>query len=81
MSTATNDMKKEIQRDVDRLRTLRDELRVKLHLASMDAKTEWTKLEPKIAEAEHAAEKASKESYDIVANAVKKLNKLLAGIA
>jgi predicted nuclease with TOPRIM domain len=34
------------------LRGLRDEIRVQLHLAGMDLKKEWEKLEPRLSEAE-----------------------------
>jgi hypothetical protein len=34
------------------LRGLRDEIRVQLHLAGMDLKKEWQKLEPRLEEAE-----------------------------
>lgn len=33
---------------VSALRSMRDELRLKMHLAAMDLKTEWEKLEPQI---------------------------------
>ena len=41
------------------LRSLRDEIRVRAHLATMDLKDEWTKLEPKLNEAENYAEVVS----------------------
>ena len=34
------------------LRGLRDEIRVQMHLAGMDLKKEWEKLEPRVSEAE-----------------------------
>jgi hypothetical protein len=46
----TNDVKAEVKKGLDRLTTLRDEAKVHLHLASLDAKQEWEKLEPRIDE-------------------------------
>lgn len=40
-------LREELDRDVAELRALRDEIRVKLHLASMDARSAWKELEPK----------------------------------
>ena len=51
------------------LRTLRDEIRVKLHLAEMDAKTAWKDLEPKIA----AFERDAADLKDAAASAVDEL--------
>jgi predicted nuclease with TOPRIM domain len=41
------------------LRQLRDEIKVHAHLATMDLKDEWVKLEPKLAEAEKYADAVS----------------------
>ncbi len=41
------------------LRELRDEIKVYAHLATMDLKDEWAKLEPKLAEAEKYADAVS----------------------
>jgi len=40
--------KSEIERDVQELVHVRDEIRMKLHLAGMDAKSAWQKLEKKL---------------------------------
>ncbi len=50
------------------LLALRDELRLKIHLAGMDAKTEWEKLEP---EAERVWNKTAEEAV-LAANDLKK---------
>ena len=44
--------KQDFEKAVAQLRTLRDEIKVQLHLASMDAKDAWQKLEPGLAELE-----------------------------
>ncbi|MEZ4381160.1 MAG: hypothetical protein R3A79_07415 [Nannocystaceae bacterium] len=47
------------------LRTMRDELKVKLHLAGMDAKEAWKELEPRL----EAVEKQASEITEATANA------------
>jgi|CXWL01.1.fsa_nt_gi predicted nucleic acid-binding Zn-ribbon protein len=48
--------KSQLQQDLndarEDLRGMRDEIRVQLHLASMELKTEWERLQPKMQEAE-----------------------------
>jgi hypothetical protein len=80
MSQTTNrtatELKEEIQKGLDHLRTLRDEVRVRLHLAGMEAKGEWNRLEPHLFEVEQKAHEASDVSRRAVAEAVEKLKKL-----
>jgi|WetSurMetagenome_2_1015567.scaffolds.fasta_scaffold1025972_2 hypothetical protein len=45
MSDATNELKAALRKDLDALRSLRDELRVQATLAKAEAHTEWTRLE------------------------------------
>lgn len=52
-TTTHDDWKKE---SLAALKALRDEIRLDLHLAGMDAKDEWKRLEPKLHEAERLAE-------------------------
>lgn len=40
---------------LDNLRRMADEIRVRIHLAGMEAKDAWGKLEPKLHEYEHKA--------------------------
>ena len=42
----------------DELRALRDEIRLELHLAGMEAKEAWKKLEPRIRDAEEKVERS-----------------------
>jgi hypothetical protein len=76
MSQTTTDLKDDLKKGLDHLRTLRDEVRVKLHLAGMDAKAEWNKLEPHLFEVEQAAKEVSESSHRAVTEAVAKLKKL-----
>lgn len=56
------ELKRESQRVMSELQTLRDELRLKMHLASAEGKEAWNKLEPQLEQFEervgHAADDA-----------------------
>ena len=80
MSETTRELKKELEKSLGLLRTLRDEVRVKLHLASMDIKDQWKKIEPHLQDAEKAAEQASDASRAALTEAVKKLEKFRASL-
>jgi hypothetical protein len=55
---------------VKTLKTLRDELRLKMHLAGMELKTEWDKLEPQL---DHAVSEAAVVSAEVLADLQKRL--------
>jgi hypothetical protein len=76
MSDAKAELKKELEKGLTRLQSLRDEVRVRLHLAGMDLKDQWNKLEPHLEEVEKKAEEASDEARALLSDAVKKLEKL-----
>jgi hypothetical protein len=59
-----------------RLQALRDQLRVRLHLATTSLKDQWKKLEPRLGDVEKIAGQLSTASRAKVAEAVKKLIKL-----
>ena len=61
MSQATDDLKTEFKKSLTLLKTLRDEVRLKIHLAGLDDKDRWSKLEPKL---ETAVGKAAGEVTD-----------------
>ncbi len=48
-----------IQDVLAELQTLRDEIRVRVHLAGMDAKDSWSELEPRLSALEAQAKEAS----------------------
>jgi len=50
MEKTTPDRGAELDHHLSLLRTLRDEIRLDLHLAGMDARDEWAKLEPRVSE-------------------------------
>ena len=70
MNQTTKDLKAELEKSAAILRTLRDEVRVQLHLGGMTAKDEWRKLEPRL---EAALERASKDVSDATRDAVVEL--------
>ena len=72
----TTPIQAELRDTLDQLRRLRDELRVQAHLGGMEAKKAWDELEPKLAEADRLAEKASEESLKAAVDALRKLKEL-----
>jgi hypothetical protein len=68
-----DEWKEELQKSVQRLQELRDEVRVRLHLAKMEAKEEWGRLEDQLYGAERAASQASQSSRELVAKALHRL--------
>ena len=67
------DLKSEMKKGLDLLKTLRDEVKVKLHLAGMDAKDQWAKLEPELAKVERAADQATESSKKLLDETLKRL--------
>jgi len=59
---ANNELKTQVQDSVQRIRQLRDEIRIDLHLASLDAKDRWRTLEPKLEDAERFGREISEAS-------------------
>ena len=70
MSDARSEFKAELEKSTATLRTLRDELRVQIHLGKLEAKDEWRKLEPRL---ESALERAEKDVSEASRVAVKEL--------
>lgn len=73
MSQTTTELKQEVQKTIALLTTLRDEVRVNLHLAGLDARDEWNKLEPHIIELEKAAEHATEATRTALADLVRRV--------
>ncbi|MCC6551473.1 MAG: hypothetical protein IT372_00440 [Polyangiaceae bacterium] len=76
MSHTTDDMKADLQKSLEALQTIRDEIRVRIHLAGMDAKDAWAKLEPRLYEAERLAAEVSETSRAALAEVLKKAREL-----
>ena len=71
--TAT-ELKTELTRTMSLLRTLRDEIRVEVHLATMDTKRAWEALEPRFAEAERHMQRANEASKKVVEQVAEAFN-------
>jgi hypothetical protein len=78
MNEPKSDVKTDMNKTLSHLQTLRDEVRVRLHLAGMDAKDEWGKLDPLIAQVEGAAHEASEATQRAALDLVERLEKLRA---
>lgn len=68
----TADVKNELNKGIEKLATLRDEAKLHIHLAALDAKQEWDeKLDPKITELQGSAEKLGESGKEKVQELVK----------
>jgi len=80
MNQTTTDLRAEITKLRQSLETLRDEVRVRIHLGAMDAKDAWKKIEPQIAAAEDAAEHASESSREALKKALQAVTQFRASL-
>jgi len=74
--TIMSEWKAKTQREIDELRRLRDELKVRIHLAKADAKDRWEELEHRFRRLEskgHQIAQASEEPLRDVRDAAKRL--------
>jgi hypothetical protein len=72
----------ETNTNLDRLRSLRDELRVKAHLAKMEVKDRWKELEPKVTALVDEADKGTIDlTREVVDDAIHALEKLRAAMS
>jgi predicted nucleic acid-binding Zn-ribbon protein len=75
-----NELKNELKKTLSHLQALRDEVRVRLHLANMELKDQWNKLEPHLADVEKKAADATEASRTLLHEAVKSLEKFRASL-
>ena len=81
MTETTKQTPTEMKKSLDRLRALRDEVRVKMHLAKMEAKDRWRDLEPTVtALVDEAGKGATDLTRGVVSDAINALEKLRASI-
>ena len=57
MNASTEAIRSDINKTVADLKTLRDEVRVKIHLAGMDARQTWQDLQPRLRDLDHEIER------------------------
>jgi hypothetical protein len=70
---ATTDLQKQVDKNLQKLRTVRDEVRLHAHLFNMELKEAWEKLEPKLTQAELKAKKATEASAVALGGAIEAL--------
>lgn len=74
----TNQLKNEVDANLQKLETLRDEVKLKLHLATLDAKQEWDdKLAPAVLEVEQAARTITESTRSTLSELVAKVEDFL----
>ena len=73
MATMREKTKEEIDELVTNLQKIRDEIRLQLHLASMDAKKGFDQLEPELRRLEERTTHATEESANEIKEALRKL--------
>jgi hypothetical protein len=78
MGTMPKEARDAIHESLADLERLADEIRVRMHLASMDAKDAWAKLEPRLEEARQHARQAGEASQRAIRDVVKALRELRA---
>lgn len=68
-----NDMKSTFETGLNELRTLRDEIRVRLHLAGQEARDQWEKhLEPHIGRLEQQLKESRDDTRDAMKEALER---------
>jgi hypothetical protein len=75
MNTTTP--KSELENPLEILRTLRDEIRVRIHLAGMEARAQWDKLDQDADKLAQRAERASTQALDDLIGKLKQLRNAL----
>ena len=73
METTQQPIKAQLQQVLTELKKLGGEVRVQIHLGNMDLKKAWDEIEPKLADADQLAEKASEDAYDTVRDMLRKV--------
>jgi hypothetical protein len=74
----TTQIKAELDRNLKKLSGLREEVKLKLHLASLDAKQEWDeKLSPKVIEMEGMAKNITEQSKISMNDLITKVEQFL----
>jgi hypothetical protein len=68
--------KQDLDKIVGQLRTIRDEIRVRLHLASTEAKAAWNNLEPTLGEIEQKMGQVTEETKAKAQELLKRFSEL-----
>jgi len=70
MTENARDKSEELKKDLEALQTLRDEMRVRVHLAGMEVKRRWSELQPRIDDLLDSAKRLGEASMDAVKEAL-----------
>lgn len=74
MADSREDLRRQLDEALETAKRLRDEIRVNLHLAGMDARDKWNELEPKVMqEAERIAREATDNARSTLDGIVQRL--------
>lgn len=74
----TNTIKAEVEKNITKLAGLRDDVKVRLHLATLDAKQEWDdKIAPYVLDAETAAKNVTGDAKAKLDEAISKVERFL----
>jgi CBS domain-containing protein len=71
------ELKDQMKKQIDELKTIRDEIRLDLHLASMNMKDEWRELERKLPDAVDESGRSAGEVLQRLGNEVRKFRERL----
>ncbi|MCA9689580.1 MAG: hypothetical protein KC636_08210 [Myxococcales bacterium] len=63
MSGLKDDLRARFNSSVEELKTMRDEIKLKIHLGSMDAKKRWEQVEPQLGKIEQEIEAVGQGAY------------------
>lgn len=75
------DIAQQVEQKLGHLRTLRDDIRVRLHLGRMELADRFRELEPRLQEVERAAQHATQETLQSLRNLGERLEKLSAELS
>ena len=79
-NTNRNDVRRRVSDSIDELRRVRDQMRLEIHLARMEAKERWKTLEPRLHRAERFAKDVSQVSRRAMGEISSKLRDLRASL-
>ena len=76
MTKTNHRLEDEMKQGLALMQTMRDEVRLQIHLAGMEAKEEWNRLEPVLTEVEQAAATMTEATHHALHQALERLRKL-----
>lgn len=77
----TKNLQEDVKSGLDKLAQLRDEVKLHIHLATLDAKKEWDeKLSPKVLEVEQSAKSITESSKSTLHDVLTKVEEFLGKI-